>query len=93
MDEVLQFTPPVGGEPGPNQQAFKAQIQKLRKGKRRSYRPVSDNPRRKWNKKNKDWDAIAQAQAPLPRGCAYERATGGFCEACGEDVRLPGEAY
>ena len=94
MDEVLEFTPPAGGEPGPNQQAFIAQIQTLRKGKRRSYRPVSDTPRRKWNKKNKDWDAITQAQAPLPRGaCAHERATGGFCEACDDDIRLPGEAY
>ena len=75
IDEVLKFAPPGGGEPGPHQQAFMAQLQKLRKGRRKYHRPVS------------------QDQAPLPKGCSHERARGGFCETCGDDIRQFGETY
>ena len=43
----------------------------------------------------------AEMDAPISRtgcgsnrgGCSHERARGGFCEACGDDIRQFGEAY
>ena len=76
IDEVLQFTPPAGGEPGPNQKAFMAKVKMLQKGARRYTPPVS------------------QEHAPLSSGsCSHERARGGYCESCGDDIRQFGEAY